>query len=148
MNFRARAGPDDWEIWHHKGLSFTYLKVRHTAAPSSRHLPCHRPPLTEHPTPASLAQQFNDAIECFRHANECQPHDATFIQLGKVHVLMENFEAAIQVCKNNSTTAAAARMPGCLATSTAGTPCAAAGDTRSVAANESHNPGVPRGTGV
>lgn len=107
---RTRAGPDDWEIWHHKGLSFTYLKAsptgnilspgRHLPAPLSAsaapippapHLPPPLPP-DRHPQ----QQQYNDAIACFRRANECQPHDTTFIQLGKVHVLMENLEAAIQ----------------------------------------------------
>lgn len=45
---------DDWEIFHHKGLCCVHLK------------------------------QLDKAIQCFRKANELQPHDSTYMQLGKV----------------------------------------------------------------
>jgi len=59
--------PDDWEIWHNKGLCFLYLR------------------------------QYDEALEAFTRANEVQRHDVTFLQLGKVHVLRENYKAAIDV---------------------------------------------------
>ena len=45
---------DDWEIYHQKGLCCVHLK------------------------------QLDKAIFCFRKANELQPHDSTYMQLGKV----------------------------------------------------------------
>eukprot|EP00854_Cymbomonas_tetramitiformis_P024156 gene24156-29321_t len=62
-----RIGIDDWEIWHNKGLCFMYLKM------------------------------YDKAIDCFRRANQIQRHDATFMQLGKVYTLQENYKAAIEV---------------------------------------------------
>ena len=62
-----RIGIDDWEIWHNKGLCYTYLK------------------------------QYDTAIDCFKKANAIQRHDTTFIQLGKVYTLQENYKAAIDV---------------------------------------------------
>lgn len=62
-----RTGVEDWEIWHNKGLCFMYLK------------------------------NYAKAVECFRAANELQRHDSTFMQLGKVFSLQENYKAAIDV---------------------------------------------------
>eukprot|EP00741_Cyanophora_paradoxa_P015999 tig00000042_g15445.t1 len=62
-----RIGIDDWEIWHNKGLCYMYLK------------------------------NYEPAIESFRRANSIQRHDATFMQLGKVYTLQENYKAAIDV---------------------------------------------------
>jgi len=71
-NERAREGKgmssgEDWEIWHNKGLCYMYLK------------------------------QFDFAVDCFMRANALQRHDATFIQLGKVYQLQENFKEALRV---------------------------------------------------
>ena len=57
----------DWEVWHNKGLCYTYLK------------------------------QFDDAVTCFKKANKLQRHDITFMQLGKVHTLQEDYKKAIDV---------------------------------------------------
>lgn len=62
-----KLGLEDWEVVHNKGLCYMYLK------------------------------QYKKAIECFKQANEIQRHDTTYMQLGKVHTLMENYEAAIEV---------------------------------------------------
>ncbi|CAD7966882.1 unnamed protein product [Amoebophrya sp. A25] len=59
--------PDDWEIWHNKGLCFMYLR------------------------------QYDDAVDAFEKANESQRHDVTFLQLGKVFVLKEEYKKAIEV---------------------------------------------------
>jgi Bardet-Biedl syndrome 4 protein len=58
---------DDWEIFHSIGLCHMYLK------------------------------DYDRAIECFQQANSINRHDATFLQLGKVHTLREDFKAAISV---------------------------------------------------
>jgi Bardet-Biedl syndrome 4 protein len=63
-----KAGEDeDWEIFHNKGLCYMYLK------------------------------RYPDAIEAFRSANEIQRHDTTFVQLGKVYTLQEDYKSAIDV---------------------------------------------------
>mmetsp|Transcript_19620 Transcript_19620/g.66758 ORF Transcript_19620/g.66758 Transcript_19620/m.66758 type:complete len:407 (+) Transcript_19620:25-1245(+) len=62
-----RIGMDDWEIWHNKGMCYLYLKM------------------------------YDRATECFTKANSSQRHDVTFMQLGKVHTLQENYKAAIEV---------------------------------------------------
>jgi len=62
-----RIGIDDWEIHHNKGLCCLYLK------------------------------NYKGAIECFIHANSIQRHDSTYMQLGKVHTLKEDYKAAIEV---------------------------------------------------
>lgn len=62
-----RIGIEDWEIWHNKGLCLMYLK------------------------------HYDKSVECFRRANLIQRHDATFMQLGKVHTLQENYKKAIDV---------------------------------------------------
>ncbi|RHY31520.1 hypothetical protein DYB32_003411 [Aphanomyces invadans] len=60
-------GPDDWEIHHNIGLCHMYLK------------------------------SYDLAIESFQNANNIHRHDTTFLQLGKVHTLREDFKAAINV---------------------------------------------------
>ena len=59
--------PEDWEIHHNKGLCFMYLKA------------------------------YEEAIEAFRNANAIQRHDTTFMQLGKVYTLQEDYKSAINV---------------------------------------------------
>ncbi|KAL6765320.1 Bardet-Biedl syndrome protein 4 [Haematococcus lacustris] len=63
----SKIGAPDWEIMHNKGLCLMYLK------------------------------QYERAVECFRVAVDIQPHDSTFMQLGKVYTLLEDFQAAIDV---------------------------------------------------
>jgi len=62
-----RIGIDDWEIWHNKGLCNMYLK------------------------------QYEGAADCFKRANAIQRHDATYMQLGKVFTLQEEYKTAIEV---------------------------------------------------
>ena len=62
-----RIGIDDWEVYHNKGLCHLYLK------------------------------NYAQAIDDFKQANAIQRHDATYMQLGKVYTLQENYEAAIDV---------------------------------------------------
>ena len=61
-----RIGIDDWEIWHNKGLCNMYLK------------------------------QYEGAADCFKRANAIQRHDATYMQLGKVYTLQEEYKTAIE----------------------------------------------------
>lgn len=58
---------DDWEIYHSIGLCHMYLK------------------------------DYDRAAQNFQRANTINRHDATFLQLGKVHTLREDFKAAINV---------------------------------------------------
>lgn len=62
-----KIGFEDWEIWHNKGLCYTYLEA------------------------------YEDAIDCFERANDVQRHDATFLELGKIYELQEDFKAALKV---------------------------------------------------
>ena len=62
-----RIGADDWEIWHNKGLCNMYLK------------------------------QYESSAECFKRANSIQRHDTTYMQLGKVYTLQEQYRQAIDV---------------------------------------------------
>ena len=62
-----RIGIDDWEVWHNKGLCHLYLKA------------------------------YAQACEDFKAANSIQRHDSTYMQLGKVYTLQENYEAAIEI---------------------------------------------------
>ncbi|GMI43314.1 hypothetical protein TrCOL_g6047 [Triparma columacea] len=64
-----KIGFEDWEIWHNKGLCFMYLK------------------------------DYDNAIDCFERANDVQRHDATYMQLGKVYQLLEDFKMALRVYK-------------------------------------------------
>jgi len=61
------VSPDDWEIWHNKGLCHMYLR------------------------------QYETSVECFSKANAIQRHDVTFMQLGKVYALQEDYKSAIDV---------------------------------------------------
>merc|ERR1712232_354181 len=62
-----KVAPDDWEIWHNKGLCHMYLR------------------------------QYENSVECFSKANQIQRHDVTFMQLGKVYGLQEDYKSAIDV---------------------------------------------------
>ncbi|KAL9653223.1 hypothetical protein ABK040_010931 [Willaertia magna] len=62
-----RITPQDWEIWHNKGLCF-----------------------------ANLAE-FEKAEECYKRANSIQRHDITFMELGKVYTIQERYEEAIDI---------------------------------------------------
>jgi len=62
-----KLAPDDWEVWHNKGLCHMYLR------------------------------QYVQAVECFTRANAIQRHDITFMQLGKVYALQEDYKSAIDV---------------------------------------------------
>ena len=62
-----RIGVDDWEIWHNKGLCNMYLK------------------------------QYDASADCFKRANSIQRHDTTYMQLGKVYTLQEDYRTAIDV---------------------------------------------------
>merc|ERR1712100_554141 len=62
-----KVAPDDWEIWHNKGLCQMYLR------------------------------QYEQAVDCFSRANSIQRHDITFMQLGKVYALQEDYKSAIDV---------------------------------------------------
>lgn len=66
-NEAEELAPDNWEIPHNKGLCWMYLK------------------------------NYDTAMECFRRANSMQRHDATFMQMGKVLTLQEDYRAAIDV---------------------------------------------------
>ena len=62
-----KLNADDWEIWHNEGLCFVYRK------------------------------EYDKAIDAFQNANSIQRHDSTFMQLGKVYTLQEDYQAAIDV---------------------------------------------------
>lgn len=62
-----KQSPDDWEIWHNTGLCHMYLR------------------------------QYEQSVECFSKANLIQRHDVTFMQLGKVYALQEDYKSAIDV---------------------------------------------------
>ena len=62
-----RIGIDDWEVWYNKGLCYIQLK------------------------------QYPDALNALQQSNTLQRHDSTYLQIGKVHTLQENYEAAIEV---------------------------------------------------
>jgi Bardet-Biedl syndrome 4 protein len=58
---------DDWEVWHNKGLCHMYLR------------------------------QYENCVDCFTKANAIQRHDVTFMQLGKVYAIQEDYKSAIDV---------------------------------------------------
>jgi Bardet-Biedl syndrome 4 protein len=62
-----KYAPSDWEIMHNKGLCFLYLK------------------------------QYADSEDCFLSANAICKHDATYLQLGKVYTLQDNYKDAVDV---------------------------------------------------
>lgn len=57
---------EDWELCHHIGLCYMYLK------------------------------SYSEAEAFFKKANIIQRHDCTFLQLGKLYTLQEQYEAAIE----------------------------------------------------
>jgi len=68
-NETIKLGFNDWEVWHNKGLCYLFL------------------------------QDFDGAIESFERGNDIGRHDSTFLQLGKVYQLMDNYKAALKVYK-------------------------------------------------
>lgn len=60
-----KLAPDDWEVAHCKGICYMYLK------------------------------QYADSVECFMRANSISKHDSTYMQLGKVFVLQEKLQEAV-----------------------------------------------------
>ena len=62
-----KLGFDDWEIWHNKGLCYMYLK------------------------------SYSEALVCLERANDVQRHDATYMMLGKVYQLQENYKGALKI---------------------------------------------------
>lgn len=57
---------EDWELCHNTGLCYMYLK------------------------------QYQDAETFFKKANMIQRHDSTFLQLGKLYTIQEQYEMAIE----------------------------------------------------
>jgi Bardet-Biedl syndrome 4 protein len=53
---------EDWELHHNRGLCYLHIK------------------------------EFDEALDAFGLANAIQRHDATYVQLGKVHTLMNEFK--------------------------------------------------------
>lgn len=87
-NEAEKLAPDDWELWHSKGLSHMYL-VR-----DSTHSPRRAPSVA---FDANLLQkQYAEAAECFNHSNSISKHDETYLQLGKVYVLQGKLPTAVE----------------------------------------------------
>ena len=42
-------------------------------------------------------KEYDNAINAFERGNDVQRHDATYMQLGKVYQIMENFKGALKV---------------------------------------------------
>lgn len=59
--------PDDWEIWHCKGMCHTHRN------------------------------ELDDALESFHSANLIQKHDVTFIQQGEILLRKEDYKSAIDI---------------------------------------------------
>lgn len=68
-NEAGKLSTKDWEIYHNQGVCYVYMK------------------------------DFEKAKECLKHALQYHRHDATFIQLGKVHLLEGDTESAIEIFK-------------------------------------------------
>ena len=62
-----KLSPDDWEIWHCKGMCHTHRN------------------------------ELDDALDCFHSANLIQKHDVTFIQQGEILVRKEDYKSAIDI---------------------------------------------------
>lgn len=62
-----KLSPDDWEIWHCKGMCHTHRN------------------------------ELDDALESFHSANLIQKHDVTFIQQGEILLRKEDYKSAIDV---------------------------------------------------
>ncbi|GAB5367818.1 hypothetical protein AAMO2058_001264100 [Amorphochlora amoebiformis] len=58
---------NDWEVYHNRGLCYAHIK------------------------------DYSKAIEAFEAANNIQRHDSTFMQLGKIHVIQNNYDMAVEV---------------------------------------------------
>ena len=64
---RIGRGAKDWETWHQIGVCCTYLK------------------------------QYSKALENFKEANQLQRHDITYIEIGKVFMMQEKWNDAVEV---------------------------------------------------
>ena len=64
---RIGRGSKDWETWHQIGVCCTFLK------------------------------QYGKALESFKEANKLQRHDITYIEIGKVHMMQEKWNDAVEV---------------------------------------------------
>uniref|UniRef100_A0A7S3ZC92 RanBP2-type domain-containing protein n=1 Tax=Lotharella globosa TaxID=91324 RepID=A0A7S3ZC92_9EUKA len=58
---------NDWEVYHNQGLCHMHLK------------------------------DYEKAREAFEAANTIQPHDSTFMQLGKIYVMQNKYEEAVGI---------------------------------------------------
>ena len=58
---------DDWSVQFYKGLSCKFLRA------------------------------YDDAIECFKLANQINKHENTFIELGRMYQIKQDYKAAIEV---------------------------------------------------
>jgi len=58
---------DDWEIYYYKGLSYKFLRV------------------------------FDEAITNFSSANDIQKNENTYIELGRMHQIKQDYKTAIEV---------------------------------------------------
>jgi len=56
---------NDWEIYLYKGLSFRYMR------------------------------NFDEAIACFKKSNELHPNENTYLELGKIYQLIQNYKEAL-----------------------------------------------------
>lgn len=62
-----QTGVDTWELHHNKGLCYMHLK------------------------------EYDNAILLFRQANMIQKHDSTYLQLGKIYTVKEDYQTAISI---------------------------------------------------
>jgi Bardet-Biedl syndrome 4 protein len=62
-----KISPEDWDIWHNKGLCHLNLK------------------------------NFAEAEDSFMTANAIQRHESTYMQLGKVYTNQEKYQEAIEI---------------------------------------------------
>ena len=62
-----KLNPEDWDIWHNKGLCFLNLK------------------------------RYDEAEDCLMRANAIQRHEVTYLQLGKVYTNQEKYQEAIDI---------------------------------------------------
>jgi Bardet-Biedl syndrome 4 protein len=58
---------DDWEVYLYKGLSYKFLRI------------------------------FDEAIVNFTQANSCHKHEYTYIELGRMHQIKQDYKQAIEV---------------------------------------------------
>jgi Bardet-Biedl syndrome 4 protein len=62
-----KMAPEDWEVWHNKGLCLMYIK------------------------------EYERAAESLRKANSYSKHDSTYLLLARLYALQENYKQAIDV---------------------------------------------------